>query len=108
MDQNNISEITVTELAKLKKDQADFLLLDVREPSEYDMANLGGKLIPIAQLPDRLDELNPGQLIIVHCKGGGRSSRAVAFLQSQGFVNVKNLKGGITAWRNEIDPSLTV
>jgi len=108
MDQKNIPEITVTELAALKKEHADFQLLDVREPSEYDIANLGGKLIPLGQLPDRIDELNPEQLIIVHCKGGGRSSRGVAFLLSQGFSNVKNLKGGITAWRNEIDPTLLV
>jgi adenylyltransferase/sulfurtransferase len=101
-------EITVTELAELKEKKADFQLIDVREPSEYDVSNLGGTLIPIAQLPSRLDELNSNQLIVVHCKGGGRSSRAVAFLLSQGFQNVKNLKGGITAWRNEIDPTLVI
>ena len=106
MNQNVVPEITVSELAILKKEQADFQLLDVREPAEYDVANIGGKLIPLAQLADRIDELNPEQLIVVHCKGGGRSSRAVAFLLSQGFANVKNLKGGITAWRNEVDPSL--
>jgi rhodanese-related sulfurtransferase len=106
MDQNNIPEITVQELAELKNTNTDFQLLDVREPGEYDVCHLGGKLIPLAQLSDRLDELNRDQLIVVHCKGGGRSSRAVAFLLSQGFQQVKNLKGGVTAWRNEIDPAL--
>ncbi|MBV8803072.1 MAG: rhodanese-like domain-containing protein [Gammaproteobacteria bacterium] len=108
MDQNTIPEITVTELASLKKENINFQLIDVREPSEYDIANLGGKLIPLSHLHDRIDELNPEQLTVIHCKSGGRSSRAVAFLLDQGFTNVKNLKGGITAWRNEIDPTLPI
>ena len=108
MEQNNPHEITVKELAELKKQHVDFQLIDVREPSEYDVCHIGGKLIPLAQLPDRLSELNPEQLTVVHCKSGGRSSRAVEFLLRQGFVNVRNLKGGITAWRSEIDPTLPV
>lgn len=106
MDQNHLPEITVQELAELKKNKANFQLVDVREPSEYDVSHLNGKLIPLGQLPDRLGELNPEQLVIVHCKSGGRSSRAVQFLLQQGFKDVRNLKGGITAWRNEIDPTL--
>jgi adenylyltransferase/sulfurtransferase len=106
MEQGNQHEITVQELAELKQNKADFLLVDVRESSEYDVSNLGGKLIPLGQLSDRLDELDPQQLIVVHCKSGGRSSRAVAYLLQQGFADVRNLKGGITAWRNEIDPKL--
>lgn len=99
----NIPQISVKELAELKKQKADFVLLDVREPSEYDEYNLGGRLIPLGQLPDRLAELDPQQLTVVHCKSGGRSSRAVEFLLQSGFANVKNLTGGATAWRAEID-----
>lgn len=102
-----IKEINVQELKKLKEEKANFFLLDVREPSEYNTCHLEGHLIPLAQLPERLNELNREQKIIVHCRGGGRSGRAVAFLQEQGFENVFNLKGGITAWINEIDPSMT-
>lgn len=97
-----IEEVTVNELLELQKQQKNLLVLDVREPAEYDVDNMGGKLIPIGQLPERLDELDREQLIVVHCKSGGRSSRAVAFLMGEGFKNVKNLKGGITAWREVV------
>ena len=101
-----MTDITVQELKKLKDEKADFFLLDVRDPFEYDIANLEGHLIPLRELPDRLDELNPEQLIVVHCKMGGRSSQAVAYLQANGFNNVRNLKGGILAWINEIEPGM--
>lgn len=97
-----VEEITVKEVAALRDQGADFLILDVREPAEYEAANIGGKLIPIGQLPERVNELNSEQLIIVHCKSGGRSRRAVEFLMEAGFSNVKNLKGGITAWHAEV------
>ncbi len=97
-----IEEITVSELLELQKQKKDLLVLDVREPSEFEADNMNGKLIPLGQLPDRLDELDREQLMIVHCKSGGRSSRAVAYLMGEGFKNVKNLKGGITAWREAV------
>jgi rhodanese-related sulfurtransferase len=97
-----IEEVTVNELLELQKQKKDLLVLDVREPSEYEADNMNGKLIPLGQLPDRLDELDRDQLIIVHCKTGGRSSRAVAYMMGEGFKNVKNLKGGITAWREAV------
>ena len=101
-----IEEITVKELSELKNKCADFVLIDVREPYEYEACHLGGKLIPLQELPNHLHELNPDQLTIVHCQAGGRSSRAVQFLMQSGFSNVKNLKGGLSAWRDEIDPTL--
>lgn len=101
-----IKEITVQELKKMQDEKANFLLLDVRDPFEYDICNLGGHLIPLNDLADRLDELDPEQLIVAHCKMGGRSSRAIEFLTSKGFKNAYNLKGGIMAWINEIDPNL--
>ena len=101
-----IHEVSVQELQALKDSQADFFLLDVREPAEFETANLDGHLIPLSELPHRLNELNREQHIVVHCQGGGRSSRAVAFLQEQGFKQVSNLRGGLRAWAREIDPTM--
>jgi adenylyltransferase/sulfurtransferase len=101
-----MKEMTVKELAALREQQTDHIVLDVRNQDEYDICNIGGKLIPFAELQNRLGELDPEQLTIVHCRSGGRSSRAVAFLEEQGFKDVRNLTGGIMAWRSEIDPSL--
>ncbi len=98
----NIHEITVQELQALQDAAADIFLLDVRNPDEYATANLGGHLIPLGELPDRLKELDPNQHIIVHCQAGGRSRRAAEFLLSQGFTHVDNLQGGMNAWIVEI------
>jgi rhodanese-related sulfurtransferase len=98
----NIPEITVQELQALKDSKADFFLLDVRDQWEHDAENLGGHLIPLSELPERLQELNPNQSIVVHCQMGGRSSRAVAFLLENGFSDVKNLRGGIKEWMRDI------
>jgi rhodanese-related sulfurtransferase len=98
----NIPEITVQELQALQDSKAAFFLLDVRDKWEHDAENLGGHLIPLSELPDRLQELKPTQHIIVHCQMGGRSSRAVAFLLENGFTNVHNLRGGIKEWMREI------
>lgn len=101
-----LPEITVQELEALRDANADFLILDVRNPDEYAICNLGGLLIPYAELPSRLGELDPNQHIIVHCHAGGRSRRATEYLIGQGFTHVQNLRGGITAWANEIDPKM--
>lgn len=102
----SIPEITVQELKNLIDTKAPVLILDVRNPDEYALCNLGGQLIPMSELPTRLSELNPEQQIVIHCHAGGRSKRATEFLMTQGFKNVANLKGGITAWATEIDPSM--
>lgn len=101
-----IPQISVQELHSLRESKADFFLLDVRNPNEYSICNLGGHLIPYAELPSRLNELNREQHIIIHCHAGGRSSRATEFLLQQGFKHVSNLQGGITAWANEIDKTM--
>jgi rhodanese-related sulfurtransferase len=98
-----IPETSVQELDALRKAKADFLILDVRNADEYAICNLGGLLIPFNQLASRLSELNPEQRIIIHCHAGGRSRRATELLMQAGFKNVSNLRGGITAWANEID-----
>jgi glyoxylase-like metal-dependent hydrolase (beta-lactamase superfamily II)/rhodanese-related sulfurtransferase len=82
------------------------LILDVREPSEYRTANIGGDLIPLAELPRRYADLDKSKEIIVHCHHGNRSQRAVEFLYEKGFKNVKNLVGGIEAWSTRIDPKV--
>lgn len=102
----SIRTISVQELAALREAKADFFLLDVRNPEEYALCNIGGYLIPLAELSHRLNELNPNQSIIIHCHSGIRSLRAGEFLLQNGFDHVSNLQGGITAWADEIDPSM--
>lgn len=101
-----VPEISVQNLQAMREAKADFLLLDVRNQDEYDYCNLGGKLIPLAELATRIHELDPQQAIVIHCHAGGRSRRATEFLLQQGFTQVHNLKGGISAWAREIDPKM--
>ncbi len=83
------------------------LLLDVREPHEYDIVHLdGARLIPLNELPQNVDSLDPGQDTVVYCHHGTRSLYATAFLLQNGFDNVKNLDGGIDRWAAEIDSTL--
>lgn len=100
-------DVTVTELAQMKEKQADFTLLDVRELHEYEICNIEGVLIPMQTLPDRLNELNKDQHIVVHCRSGGRSSKVKDYLLANGFSKVSNLTGGIMAWIDQINPALT-
>jgi adenylyltransferase/sulfurtransferase len=103
---NGIPQMTVQELKQRMDAGEDFLLLDVREPYEYQIANLGGKLIPQNDVPQRLGELERDKEIVVHCKSGGRSQRIAEFLKQAGYANVSNVAGGILAWSDQIDPSL--
>jgi rhodanese-related sulfurtransferase len=102
----SVPEISVQELQALKNANTDVFILDVRNQDEYQFCNLQGHLIPFTELSSRLNELNPDQTIVIHCHGGGRSRRATEYLMSQGFKKVFNLRGGITAWANEIDPTM--
>ena len=104
--QNGIPQIGPEELQRRRTAGEDVFVLDVREPHEYQIANIGGYLIPLNDLPKRVDELDPDKNIVVQCKSGGRSQRASEFLQQQGFKHVENLAGGITAWSDKIDPSV--
>ena len=107
---NGIPQISVKELkARLDGKEArndNFLLLDVREPYEFQIAQIGGKLIPQNDVPNRLSELNPEQEILVHCRSGARSQKIAEFLQANGFKKVSNVAGGILAWSDEIDPTV--
>jgi adenylyltransferase/sulfurtransferase len=81
-------------------------ILDVREPYEYRIAQIGGKLIPQNEVPQRLSEIDREREVIVQCHSGIRSQRIAEFLKQQGYPKVVNLAGGITAWANEIDPKM--
>ena len=101
-----LPEIQPEELKSRLDAGEDVLILDVRELHEYQICNLHGRLIPIGELPQRLGELDPNREIVAHCKLGGRSAKAVEFLRSQGFRDVKNLAGGIMRWAEKVDPSM--
>ena len=98
-----MNDITVLELHNKIIRKEDFILLDVREPHEYEEHNLQGKLIPLGSLPERLPELLKylNTEIIVHCRSGVRSANAKDYLVSKGFTNVRNLLGGILAWNDK-------
>jgi len=100
-------DIEPTEV-KAKIDRGDrFVLIDVREPHEYQICNIPqAKLIPLGDLPKRVNELNSADEIIAHCKSGMRSAKAVDFLKQAGFKKVRNMKGGILAWSDKVDPSV--
>jgi len=104
--QNGIPQMTVKELKRRLDAGEDLYILDVREPFEYQIAQIGGHLMPLNEVPRRMNELNPEQEIVVQCKSGGRSQKAAEFLAKNGFAKLHNLTGGITAWSNEIDPKV--
>jgi adenylyltransferase/sulfurtransferase len=101
-----VPEMTPVEL-KQRLDRGDGLfVLDVREPHEYQICNLNGYLIPLGDLPKRVSELDSSREIVAHCRSGKRSADAVDFLRKAGFRKIWNLKGGILAWSDEVDPSV--
>lgn len=93
-------DITVQELRKKFADGDEFLVIDVREPREHEEFNLGGQLIPLSDLMNRLWEFDAhkGDEIVVYCRSGNRSGMAKALMQARGFANVRNLTGGVLAW----------
>jgi molybdopterin/thiamine biosynthesis adenylyltransferase/rhodanese-related sulfurtransferase len=104
--QTTVPEIAPREL-KARLDRGDDLfILDVREPHEYQICNLRGHLIPLGDLSRRVSELDSSREIVAHCRTGKRSAEAVEFLRKAGFRKVLNLKGGILAWADEVDPSV--
>jgi len=101
-----MTDMTVEEFKQRKDRGDDIFLLDVREPHEYAICSLGGYLIPLNDLPKRVNELDSSREIVVHCKMGGRSAKAAEFLRKAGFSKVHNLAGGIHAWAERIDPKV--
>lgn len=101
-----MKEITVQELKQMMDNKDDFQLIDVRESYEFDTCNLGGKLIPMGEVMGSIEEIVKDKKVVVHCRSGARSATVCQLLTSQGYDNVYNLKGGILAWSDEIDPSV--
>ncbi len=101
-----VPEITPRELKSRLDRGEDLYILDVREPHEYQICNLKGHLIPLGELPRRVHELDSSREIVAHCRSGKRSAEAVDFLKKAGFRKIWNLKGGILAWSEEVDPSV--
>lgn len=105
--ENRMKEITVQELKALKESGEDFQLIDVREPHEYDIANLEGELIPMQEVPEAGDKIARDKKVVVHCRSGARSSQAIRFWEDKHQLdNLYNLKGGILQWAKEIDPEM--
>jgi len=101
-----IPEIQPEELKRRLDAGEDIFVLDVREPHEYQICSIHGNLIPLGDLPRRVHELDSSREIVVHCKSGARSAKAVDFLRQSGFKRVSNLAGGILAWADRVDPTL--
>ena len=102
-----VRELTPAEFAAQRTAGSDAVLLDVREPWELEIARLPGTVdMPMAQLADRIGELDPGRAVVVLCRSGSRSLAVARFLEARGFRSVANLSGGILAWASDLDPSL--
>ena len=103
-----IQEISATDLKRRMDAGEDIQLIDVRQPEEWSVARIeGAKLIPLGEILNRMSEIDENRETVLHCKMGTRSARGVEALQRAGFKgDLKNLKGGITAWSNEVDPAV--
>lgn len=102
-----MKEITVTELKQLKDTKEDFQLIDVREDHEVEICQIGGEHIPMGEVLDNLDKISKNKQVVVHCRSGARSGSICQALEKKGYTNVYNLKGGILAYADQIDPTLT-
>ena len=106
---NEVKEVTVQDLKSLMEDAGGYQLIDVREPFEYEIANLQGELIPLSTVIDSIDKIAKDKKVVIHCKSGARSAKAILQLQEEfKFDNLYNLKGGILAYAREIDQSIAV
>lgn len=106
---NQLPELTAAELKQRLDTGEPLTLIDVREPFEWEIANLekhGARLIPLSDIPDRIGELDPSEEIVLYCRSGGRSAGAARFLIANGFEHVWNLSGGIKGWSTDVDPNL--
>ena len=96
-------------MVKVKLDRGDrFVLIDVREPHELEIARIEGAIpIPLGEIASKVHELDPDLEVVVFCRSGARSARAAEFLKSAGFLHVKSMRGGVLAWSAEFDPTVT-
>ena len=103
-----IQEKTVVELKAMMDNGEDFQLIDIREAYEFDICNLNGMLIPVDEIEENIEKISREKPVVLHCRSGSRSAYITEYLQNTyHFTNLYNLKGGILAWSNEIDPSIT-
>ena len=102
-----IKEINVATLQQWLNENKDFQLIDVREPYEYEIANIGGELIPMNEIMMNIDKISRDKPVVIHCRSGKRSAAVIDSLERlEDFTNLYNLSGGILAYAKEIDPSL--
>lgn len=103
-----MEEISATELKQKLDNGDDLQIIDVRQPDEHDFARIpGSKLIPLGEIVSRISEIDSSKDAVIHCKMGGRSAKAIEALNKAGFLGkLFNLRGGITAWSNEVDPKV--
>jgi molybdopterin/thiamine biosynthesis adenylyltransferase/rhodanese-related sulfurtransferase len=103
-----MKEVTVLELKAMMDAKEDFQLIDCREPHEADISEIGGELIPQGDIPHNIDKISRSKKVVIHCRSGSRSGNMVNWLEkNHGFTNLYNLKGGILAWADQIDPDVT-
>lgn len=103
-----MKEVTVQELKTMMDGSQEFQLIDVRESFEYEVSNLNGLNIPLSGIVIEAEKISKEIPVIVQCRSGKRSAQAIMLLEQQGYTNLSNLKGGILAWKEEIDPELDV
>jgi sulfur-carrier protein adenylyltransferase/sulfurtransferase len=103
-----IKEITVKEVKKMLDNNEAFQFIDVREKAEVEVASIGAMNIPMGEVMDNLDKISKEKMTIVHCRSGARSAAICNALLNAGYSNVYNMKGGIKAWAEEIDPSISL
>ncbi|MFP4290263.1 MAG: molybdopterin-synthase adenylyltransferase MoeB [Cyclobacteriaceae bacterium] len=106
---SKVKEIDVQQFRQMRENKEDYQLIDVREPYEYDIAHLGGELMPGKDIDQYVEKIHRDKKVVVHCRSGVRSSRVIEKLEKQyGFSNLYNLKGGLLAWAEEVDPAMPV
>ncbi|HXA01024.1 MAG TPA: rhodanese-like domain-containing protein [Cytophagaceae bacterium] len=103
-----MKEVTPTELKQMLDNKEDIQLIDVRELYEYQAAHIQAELIPLNTIPQNLDKISKNKKVIMICRSGNRSGNAIRFMEGNGFENLYNLKGGMLAWKKEIDASMNV
>ena len=103
----SVPEVSPVDVKKWQDEKKEFVLIDVREPHEFQICRIPGSvLMPLGEVPSRMSELNSADEIVVHCRSGMRSAKAVEFLMKSGFRKIHNLKGGVLAWSDQVDPSM--
>ncbi|MFW5726240.1 MAG: rhodanese-like domain-containing protein, partial [bacterium] len=106
---SKVKEIDVQQFRQMRENKEDYQLIDVREPYEYDIAHLGGELMPGKDIDQYVEKIHRDKKVVVHCRSGVRSSRVIEKLEKQyGFSNLYNLKGGLLAWAEKVDPAMPV